>query len=144
MVHLLRRTVAEVRRDLPFTVKAGVILPDHLHTIWTLPEEDAGCPERWRLIKARFSRRCGLEPAEATAQTARGGRGIWQNRYWEHRIRDDEDMARHLDYIHWNPVRHGLVRRPGDWPWSSYGRFVEAGYYAGDWEPAEEFSGIIE
>lgn len=134
-IGLLRDVIREVREERPFELVAMVVMPDHLHALWSLPPGDAAYSSRWQAIKSRFSRRCGLPPAEATAQTARGGRGIWQNRFWEHRIRDQEDWNRHLDYIHWNPVSHGHVAHPRDWPWSSFMKFVKAGIYPVDWIP---------
>jgi putative transposase len=121
-VDQLRTAFREVRRRHPFTIDAMVVLPDHLHTVWTMPEGDADFATRWRLIKSAFSRRL---PA--------GERGIWQRRYWEHTIRDESDFVRHIDYIHINPVKHGLVTRVGDWPYSSFRRMAKLGVYPEDW-----------
>jgi putative transposase len=110
------------------------VLPDHLHSIWTLPE-DHDFPLRWRLIKASFSR--SLPPAETvSSRLSKGERGIWQRRYWEHALGDEEDFARHADYVHFNPVKHGHVGRVSDWPYSSFHRMVRLGLYAADWAGA--------
>ncbi|MFM2041860.1 MAG: hypothetical protein RLY86_436 [Pseudomonadota bacterium] len=129
-IALLRAAIRSVRRAHPFTITAAVVLPDHLHAIWRLPEEDGDHPMRWRLIKRAFSIRSGLAPAGPTPATARGYRGIWQHRHWEHMIRDDADRQRHIDYIHMNPVKHGYVRDAVDWPWSSIHSFIRRGDYA--------------
>ena len=127
MVGLLRRTVRDVRRTHPFTIQAAVILPDHLHMIWEMPEHDGDFPMRWRLIKRAFSRQCGLPPATSPERSARGYRGVWQHRYWEHRIRDAADFENHVNYIHMNPVKHGYCADPADWPHSSFRRFMAVG-----------------
>jgi putative transposase len=133
----LRMAVAEVRETWPFTSIAWVILPDHLHAIWRLPDGDADHSRRWGEIKRRAGRSVraahGLAlPANASARR-RHESGLWQRRYWDHRIRDDEDLHRHLDYIHFNPVKHGLVERAVDWPHSSFHSFVERGWLTADW-----------
>jgi putative transposase len=132
-IDALRTAFRETRRDHPFTIEAMVVLPDHLHAVWTMPEGDAHFATRWRLIKTNFSRR--LPPGEriSNSRAANGERGIWQRRYWEHTIRDENDFARHLDYIHINPVKHGLVTRVVDWPHSSFHRMVKLGVYPEDW-----------
>jgi len=132
-VGLLRAAFRHVRTRHPFTIEAAVILPDHLHAIWTLPEEDSRFAMRWRLIKAMFSR--GLPGSEAisTSRAVKGGRGIWQRRYWEHTLRDERDFERHVNYIHFNPVKHGYVSCVGDWPHSSFHRMVRLGIYPADW-----------
>jgi putative transposase len=137
----LRAAFRDTRRRHPFTIKAIVILPDHLHTIWHLPDGDVDFPTRWRLIKSRFSR--DLPTGEPlTASRARSGeRGIWQRRYWEHTIRDDDDFARHVDYIHFNPVKHGYVAHPAEWPFSSFRRMVQRGIYAEDRIPRDLSNG---
>ena len=132
-VHLLRQSFRDVRRCHPFTIEAIVILPDHLHAIWTLPEGDADFALRWRLIKSAFSR--GLAGGERVSLSCaeRKERGVWQRRYWEHTLRDVADFSRHADYIHFNPVKHGHVRRVLDWPHSSFHRMVKLGIYPADW-----------
>lgn len=127
----LRTAVQAVREEHPFIVEAWVLLPDHLHCLWRLPEGDADYPLRWAKIK-RFTRHhLGMSTEEK----------LWQPRYWEHCIHDDNDFARHADYIHWNPVKHGLVRCAADWPYSTFHRFVAAGMYAENWGIAEDWSG---
>ncbi len=114
-----------------------VLLPDHLHTIWTLPEGDARYPARWGWIKkeftARWLRAGGAEQTVTAGRHRDGRRGVLQPKYWEHTLRDEDDFERHLEYIHFNPVHHGLVRRPGDWPYSSFHRWVRRGAYPADW-----------
>ena len=132
----LRQAIETTRQRWPFEIDAWVLLPDHLHCIWTLPEGDDNYQIRWRLIKQRVSRMIGsrLEPPDLPlSRQKRGERGVWQRRFWEHLIRDESDFARHCDYIHYNPVKHGLCDRPGDWPWSTFHRFVQQGKYAMDW-----------
>ena len=125
-VVLLRAVVAQTRAERPFGIAAWVVLPDHLHCIWTLPEGDADYSTRWRLIKARFSRGLPVGALRAS-HVRRQERGIRQRRFWEHHIRDDADMVAHLRYCWWNPVKHGFVTRPEDWPYSSYHRDKAAG-----------------
>jgi putative transposase len=129
----LRSAFREIRRRHPFTIDAIVVLPDHLHTVWTLPEADAHYATRWRLIKSTFSRNLPTGEPISDSRVAKGERGIWQRRYWEHTIRDENDFARHIDYIHINPLKHGLVSRVQDWPYSSFHRMVKLGIYPEDW-----------
>jgi putative transposase len=109
------------------------VLPDHLHCIWTLPPHDDDYAGRWRAIKIAFAKSLPKTERLSAVRLARGERGIWQRRYWEHTIRDDPDYARHVDYVHYNPVKHGHVAKVNDWPYSSFARFVEAGIYPKDW-----------
>lgn len=134
----LRSAFRQTRRDHPFFLDAIVVLPDHLHCLWRLSPDDDDFPLRWRLIKARFSSR--LEPGEYVSQSRqrKGERGIWQRRYWEHVIRDERDFQRHLDYIHYNPVKHGYVQAAKDWPYSSFHRWVAQGVYPADWAASAE------
>jgi putative transposase len=134
----LRNVMRLVKSRHPFDIDAIVILPDHLHTLWTLPEGDADYSTRWALIKAGFSR--GLERKERIRPSRRrqGERGIWQRRFWEHTLRDEQDFERHVDYIHYNPVKHGWVKRVADWPYSSFQRFVKMGVYPPDWTASLE------
>jgi len=113
------------------TVPAMVVLPDHLHCVWTLPRGDADYPTRWRLIKTWVTQRSGLEDFRRPKRT------VWQARYWEHVIRDETDYRQHVDYIHYNPVKHGYVHKPGDWPYSSFRRCVKAGLYSEEWGRTE-------
>jgi len=130
---LLRSAFRETRRRHPFMIDAIVVLPDHLHTVWTMPEGDADFSTRWRLIKSMFSR--GLVSGEqiSPSRLAKGERGIWQRRYWEHAIKDETDFTRHVDYVHINPVKHGLVNRVCDWAPSSFHQFVKRGICPADW-----------
>ena len=121
-IALLRSAFEYTRDRHPFIVDAIVVLPEHMHAVLTLPEGDSDFALRWRLIKTVFSR--GLPHGE---------RGIWQRRYWEHLIRDEADFSRHVDYIHINPVKHGLVARVAEWPHSSFHRFVQEGILPKDW-----------
>ena len=132
-VDALRIALRETRRRHPFTIEAMVVLPDHLHTVWTLPARDAGFAMRWQLIKSAFSRSLPTSERISDSRAAKGERGIWQRRYWEHTIRDENDFARHIDYIHINPVKHKLVPRVRDWPYSSFHRMVKLGIYPEDW-----------
>ena len=129
----LRAAFRETRHGHPFTIEAMVVLPDHLHAVWTMPDGDADFATRWRLIKTGFSRRVPIGERISESRAAKGERGIWQRRYWEHTIRDESDFARHVDYIHINPVKHGYVTRVGDWPHSSFHRLVKLGVYPEDW-----------
>jgi len=122
---------ASVRR--PFHIDSWVVLPDHMHCIWTLPEGDQNFSERWRDIKVSFSKSLPNSEARSAPRARRGERGIWQRRYWEHTIRDDVDYSVHMDYVHFNPVKHRYVSHPAEWPFSSFRRCVAAGLYPADW-----------
>ncbi len=129
----LRAAFVKTRLDHPFRVDAIVVLPDHLHALWTLPADDSDFATRWSLIKARFSR--AVRPSEhiSSSRKRRRERGLWQRRYYEHLIRDDDDYANHVAYIHWNPIKHGWAERAVDWPHSSIHRFIRKGWLASDW-----------
>ncbi|ADE15322.1 protein of unknown function DUF1568 [Nitrosococcus halophilus Nc 4] len=129
----LRLAFREVMANHPFQIDAIVILPDHLHCIWTLPEGDDRFSMRWRQIKSAFSRQVPKVEARSKSRIKKRERGLWQRRFWEHGIRDDRDYRQHLDYIHYNPVKHGYVQRVVDWPYSSFHRFVGWGVYPQDW-----------
>lgn len=129
----LRSAFRYARGRHPFTIEAIVVLPDHLHAIWTLPEGDADYSLRWRLIKSTFSRALPNGERLSASRSSKGERGIWQRRYWEHTLRDENDFARHMDYIHFNPVKHGHVARVKDWPYSSFHRMVRMSVYPEDW-----------
>ena len=137
-IALLRTAFKYAQTRHPFTIDAIAVLPDHLHTLWTLPDRDNDFALRWRLIKTEFSR--GLPHREhcSASRKTKGERGIWQRRYWEHLIRDDLDFARHVDYIHINPVKHGWVKQVADWPHSSFHRYVRAGILPMDWAGSAE------
>jgi putative transposase len=141
-IDLLRDAIKATRARHPFAIDAMVILPDHVHTIWTLPEDQADFSLRWRLIKARFVRALPiLEERRSDVRRARGERGIWQRRFWEHLIRNDIDYARHVEYCYYNPVKHGLVASVRDWPYSSFHRDVEQGIFPLDWGGGNEAEG---
>lgn len=132
-IDLLRNVIGNVKYRHPFHIDAMVVLPDHLHALWTLPAGDRDYPTRWMLIKAEFSRTLAKDECCSNSRQSKGERGIWQRRYWEHLIRDDGDYARHMDYIHFNPVKHGYVERASDWPYSSIHRYIKAGVIERDW-----------
>lgn len=129
----LRAAFRYAHQRHPWRIEAIVVLPDHLHAICTLPEGDHDYAVRWRLIKTEFSRALPKDEPISNSRQAKAERGIWQRRYWEHRIRDDLDFARHVDYIHFNPYKHGYVSRVVDWPWSSFHRYVQEGLLPSDW-----------
>jgi len=123
----LRDSMRYVRTRHPFTIDAMVVLPEHLHALWTLPPGDADHSLRWRLLKACFSRRIPAGECRGKSRVAKGERGLWQRRYWEHLIRNEDDLHRHVDYIHGNPVKHGHVECVADWPYSTFHRYVAEG-----------------
>jgi putative transposase len=131
-VDRLRRIYASVEAKYPFETIAICVLPDHLHAVWLLPAGDADFSVRWSLIKSGFSR--GLTAATpAPSKVAKREKGLWQRRFWEHAIRDDADLERHVDYIHFNPVKHGYVAQTCDWLHSSFHRYVARGLLPHDW-----------
>src|SRR5918996_4056897 len=132
-VDTLREVVRIVKAEHPFQIDAMVILPDHLHAVWTLPVGDWDYPTRWMLIKAGFSRRIPAGERRNKSRMTKGERGIWQRRYWEHVIRDERDYARHVDYVHYNPVKHGYVARVCEWAYSTFHRYVKSGVYPENW-----------
>ena len=129
----LREAVRRAQQRKPFHIDGIVILPDHLHTLWTLPPGDSDFAARWTAIKTAFSKSVPKTEPRSWVMTRRGERGIWQQRYWEHTIRDDQDFAAHMDYTHFNPVKHGLVEHPAEWPYSSFRRCVADGLYPAGW-----------
>ena len=131
-VGALRAAFRVTRQERPFAIDAVVILPDHLHAILSLPADDADFPGRWRRIKGYFSTHL-LVAGTDIRRHGNGELALWQRRYWEHTIRDDGDFARHVDYIHYNPVKHGLVKRVCDWPHSSFHLYVRRGILPLDW-----------
>jgi putative transposase len=131
-VDALRQAFRATRHERPFAIDAIVILPDHLHAIFTLPAVDADFSGRWRRIKGHFSSHA-IGAAIAIARDANSEYALWQCRFWEHTIRDENDFARHVDYIHFNPVKHALVSRVRDWPHSSFHQYVRAGLLPDDW-----------
>jgi putative transposase len=132
-IGLLRQAFRYARERHPFSIEASVVLPDHLHAVWTLPDGDADYALHWRLIKSAFSRGLPLSESVSNSRSSKGERGIWQRRYWEHTLRDENDFARHVDYIHFNPIKHGHVTQVADWPHSSFHHFVRLGVYPVDW-----------
>ena len=132
---LMREAFRYVIDRHPFSIDAFVLLPDHLHCIWTLPEHDNDFSMRWRLIKSYFSRKCGeqFKGNRSANRLNKAEQAVWQHRFWEHQIRDDGDFIRHVEYIHYNPVKHGLVNAPEAWPLSSFRRYVKQGIYQSDW-----------
>lgn len=132
----LRDAVRAVRKNHPFDALAWVVLPDHMHAIWELPEGDSDCATRWMLIKSGFSR--GIPKVEWVRESRRtkGERGIWQRRFWEHLITGEEDLQRHMDYVYFNPVKHGYAKRASDWPYSSIHRYIRQGWITDDWAAA--------
>jgi putative transposase len=134
---ILREVINSVKQRHPFIINAWVLLPDHLHSIWTLPPGDHNYSKRWGLIKAGFSKQAKnlfhREEWMNESKTRRKESTIWQRRYWEHQIRNSEDYQRHMDYLHFNPVKHGLVKRVIDWPYPTFHRHVKNGVYPEDW-----------
>ena len=133
----LRASLRSVRQRHPFEIEACVVLPDHLHAIWTLPPDDADFSTRWALIKAGFSRRIERGEPIGPSRLAKGERGLWQRRFWEHQIRDEADMRRHIDYVHFNPVKHGHTARAADWPFSSIHRWIRSGDLPNNWAASD-------
>ena len=137
----LRQAIKQVQSLRPFTIDAWVLLPDHLHCIWTLPESDSDFATRWSMIKRKVSLACAsrykredwITPSKRKHREST----IWQRRYWEHQIRDDGDFMRHVDYIHYNPVKHGHCERAALWPYSTFCRYVKQGTYPVDWGAAD-------
>jgi putative transposase len=133
----LRACLAEVKARHPFEIDAMVVLPEHLHALWTLPTNDADFSTRCLLLKQFFTRclECNglLDTASSSSRGRKGERSLWQRRFWEHQVRDADDFERHVDYIHFNPVKHGWVLRARDWPYSSLHRYVRAGTLPADW-----------
>jgi len=132
-VDLFRESVRVTKQRYPFHIDAWVILPDHLHCIWTLPPGDANFSGRWREIKKYFSKALPQTERRSKVRIRRKERGIWQRRFWEHAIRDDEDYAVHMDYIHYNPVKHGWVEHVSDWPYSTFHHWVKKEVYQKNW-----------
>lgn len=143
----LRCGIAKARRDYPFTVEAWVLLPDHMHCVWTLPDDDPDFSVRWAIIKGHVGKayaRLRLHTANhEKSERRRKESGLWQPRFWEHLIRDEADYWKHVDYIHWNPVKHGHVTRAEDWPYSTFKRFVSAGVYDANWGCSDDEFGEV-
>ena len=137
-IDALRAAVAGVRKSHPFAIHAMVVLPEHLHALWHMPPGDADFSKRWRLIKAAFTRALPADEPSTRSRARRGERAIWQRRFWEHLIRDEDDWRHHVDYIHYNPVKHGHVAHAFEWPYSSLHRLIRAGWYEPDWGAGED------
>ncbi len=129
----LRAAIKAAKNARPFEILAMVVLPEHLHAIWRMPQDEADYPLRWSQIKAGFSRQLAKVETINASRAFKRERGIWQRRYWEHQIRNELDLERHVDYIHYNPVKHGWVACPADWPYSTLHRYIERGWVAPDW-----------
>jgi putative transposase len=144
----LREAIDTVRGHSPVAFVGIVLLPDHLHAVWTLPPGDGRHPIRWKRIKEEFTRRYlkagGEEIRPSLSRLRHSERGIWQRRYWEHTVRDEEDLKRCVDYVHWNPKKHGHVANVRDWSWSSFHRFVGLGEYTLDWGAEDPTPGYDE
>lgn len=134
---LLRTAWQAIQSEMPFTNVASVLLPEHFHCLWALPRGDSNFSLRLKKLKDSFTSSWleagGYEVPVTPSQKKHGNRGIWQRRFWEHTIRDVDDLENHFDYIHYNPVKHGLVTRPLDWPHSTFHRYVASGHYSQDW-----------
>jgi len=141
---VLRTAIRKVKNSHPFQIDAMVVLPDHLHVIWTLPPGDSNFATRWRLIKSGFSRQIPKLEYRRKSRITKNERGIWQRRYWEHCIRDQKDYNRHIEYIHYNPVKHSYVTKPADWRYSSIHRYIRMGIIDNDWgnSTTPEFDGV--
>jgi putative transposase len=144
VIAALRESLRQAKLRNPFTVNAWVILPDHMHFIWTLAQNDADYSRKWGTIKAGVTRRIknSFKPASSSnlSRLKRGEGSLWQRRFWEHQIRDGTDFKAHLDYLHYNPVKHGLVARVREWPQSSFHAYVQRGAYGGDWGAASDLN----
>ena len=130
-LEFLREAVRKTREARPFTIEAWVVLPEHMHALWTLPPDDADYSSRWRSIKSHFTHQ--LAKQIPINRNTKGEYALWQRRFWEHTLRDDVDFSRHIDYIHYNPVKHGHVKQVKDWPYSSFHRFVAKTVYPLNW-----------
>ncbi|OGC07848.1 hypothetical protein A2V82_13855 [candidate division KSB1 bacterium RBG_16_48_16] len=133
----LRRAWKTIQRKHPFKCDTICLLPEHLHCMWTLPENDSNYSLCWAAIKALFSKYYlitgGADGSRSISRQRKGGAAIWRRRYWEHCIRDEQDYKRHVDYIHYNPVKHNLVKNVSEWKWSSFHRYKAKGYYPDGW-----------
>ncbi len=133
----LRNAIRSVQQEHPFVIDAWVLLPNHLHCIWTLPSDDACFAMRWAKIKQFVSKQCGpalrRDDWMNQSKQKRHESTLWQRRFWEHQIRDDDDYENHMNYLHYNPVKHGLVKKVLDWPYSTFHRYVRKGVYDKNW-----------
>ena len=132
-VDSLRDAATSVRAERPFRIEAWVVLPDHLHAVWTLPEGDGDFSSRWKDIKTRFTKSVGVVGHRSASKVAKGEAGLWQRRFWDHHIRDEADYLAHVRYCWGNPVKHGYVERAVDWPYSSIHRDIRSGRVEAEW-----------
>ena len=132
-VNELRHAIYKTRKHKPFHIDGWVILPEHMHCIWTLPEGDDDYSGRWRAIKKVFSKSLPKTEYRSKIKEKRNERGIWQHRFWEHTIRDELDYQTHMDYLHFNPVKHGLVKNVHEWEYSTFHHLVKKGTYPANW-----------
>jgi putative transposase len=143
-IKIMREAWKNTNKRFPFETVAVCFLPEHIHTIWTLPEGDADYSKRWGEIKRLFSKEYleleGIEGPRNESRKKRGEATIWQRRFWEHTIKDEQDLKCHVEYIHYNPVKHGHVLKTADWQWSSFRKFVANGLYPLDWGVTTNFS----
>jgi putative transposase len=134
----LREAMLLVQSQRPFEIEAMVLLAEHLHCLWRLPEDDSDFSVRWACIKKAFTQRWlaagGEEESKSKSRKDHRECGIWQRRFWEHTIRDERDWIAHMNYIHYNPVKHGLASCPHGWPYSTFERYVKEGIYEADWQ----------
>jgi putative transposase len=138
-IEKLNYSIQKTIQRFPFDIDAFVILPDHMHMIWTLPLNDLDFSNRWRTIKATFSRVYhGPHHSPSESMNRKGEHGIWQRRFWEHVIRNQDDFNHHCDYIHYNPIKHGLVNSPSEWEYSSFREYVRKGLYNQDWGKSQQ------
>ena len=135
-IEALKEAFQRTRQDHSFTMPAFVVLPEHLHCLWKLPPGDNDFPTRWRLIKSRFSRSLPARERRSLSRVRKNERGIWQRRYWEQLVRNEGHFQRCLDYIHYNPIKHGHACRAADWPHSSFLHWAQKGIYSMDWATA--------
>ena len=136
-MNILRDIINKVKKQHPFKLDAMVVLPDHIHAIWTLPAGDVDYSTRWMLIKTGFSRQIPKQERISKSRKSKGERGIWQRRYWEHLIDNEQDYEKHVDYIHYNPVKHGYVTRAVDWPYTSIHEYIAKGILKPEWGCSE-------
>jgi putative transposase len=134
-IDLFTDAIRYTAKRMPFTIVAYVILPDHMHFIWTMPEDSCDYSTRWRLIKSHFTRAWCQDGSvsKSASRQKKGEQDVWQRRFWEHMIRDENDLSRHVEYIHYNPVKHALVNSPDEWSYSSFKDYVKDGLYPTNW-----------
>jgi len=141
-VDLLRQSFYQMKKERNLHVNAIVILPDHIHTVWTLPPGDNDYSNRWKMVKGLFTKSL-KEKGFSFKHNHKGEHQLWQPRYWEHTITDEQDLENHINYIHFNPVKHGLVKEVKEWPYSSFHRYVNDGRLPNDWGgKAKDFKGL--